>query len=474
MIHHLIEQKEYFPAEVEYKEMLTRFAEQPTLPQEIYYCALKYQGVGNVEKALELHRYNAVNSPESSLYSMQSQGAIINHYIEGKDFEAAKREIGFMTGRFSQQETFPQELYQFALKYQGVGASEQALELHQRNATQSPASSMYSMWSQGALIHYFINEKDYEGAQRGCEAMISRFADQLTLSHELHLIADKYQGAGQFELSRSLCEYGLATFGDIDSKLNFKEVTVKILLAENKDAEAETVCSELLALCTNQSQIATVLTHLGCAYHHARHWNQAATYFQNAVEKAKSPEEKLEAHAGLAKARIRLSSDYSEISSILDIVLTECKDCKGVGLRGVQIGEEYYYLGREALENTDDDRAKEYLTQAVALWNSVLESNTDSQEECYYLMGMCFYEVGNYTESMKAFEQIHHFYPTFQYADYCLFMQGRCLEKLVEYGEVALTEATSTITTLYSQLISEHPKSQYSELAKLRLAKYSL
>lgn len=473
LVHYLIEHKEFYPAEVEYQDLLSRFKDQPTLSQEIYQFAVKYNGVGEKEKALELHRYNVEHFPATSLHAMQSQGAIVHHCIETKDFEAAKREIDAMTGRFSEQESFPQELYQFALKYQGVGATEKAIELHRYNSARSPASSKYSLWSQGALIHYYINQKDYEAAQKGCEAMISRFTEQETLSHELHLIADKYQGAGQYALSRSLCEYGLATFGDIDSKLNFKGVTVKMLLAENKNAEAESVCSELLALCTNQSQMTRVLIHLGSAYHHAKHWNQAATYFQNAVEKANSPEEKLDAHAGLAKARIRMSSDFSEISSILDVVLTECEDCKGVGLRGVQIGEEYYYLGSEALKNTENDRAKEYLTQAVALWNSVLESNTDSQGECYYLTGMCFYEVGNYTESIKAFEQIHQLYPTFQYADYCLFMQGRCLEKLVEYGEVALTEATTTITTIYSQLVSEYPKSQYSELAKLRLSKYS-
>ncbi len=383
----------------------------------------------------------------------------------------AKREIEFLTSRFSQQETFPQELYQFALKYQAVGASEEALELHWHNATQSPVSSMYSMWSQGALIHHFIDQKNYEAAQGGCQAMISQFSDQPTLSHELHLIADKYQGAGQYELSRSLCEYGLATFEDIDSKLNFKEVTVKNLLAENKNSEAESVCSELIALCTNQSHMTRVLKNLGNAYHHAKQWNQAVIYFQKAIQTAKSPEEKLDAHAGVAKSRIRLSSDFSEIGAMLSTILTEYKGCKDVGLRGIQIGEEYYYLGREALENTDSGKAKDYFRQAITLWDQVIKLNADAgiSAECYYLTGMSYCENDDYLKAAKAFEMVGQIAPNYKYADHCLFAAADCYDRLMQSGEMASSDATELIRNQFKLLVERFPNSIYASNAKAYL-----
>lgn len=391
LVHALIEQKAFYPAEVEYQDLLSRFKDQPTLPQEIYQFAVKYASVGEKEKAMELHRYNATHSPAASLHAMQSQGAIVHHCIETKDFEAAQREVDVMTGRFSEQETFPQELYQFAQKYQGAGATEKALALHRYNSTHSAVSAKHTMWSQGALIHHLIDEKDFVNAQKEYGIMQSRFKDQPTLPQEICQIADKYQQNGQYEQSRNLCRYGLTAYPECPWRNDFQKVLLKTLLAESEYEQAMSVAANLIEANSENSAQVRILIDLGHIYREARQWPWSIQYYQQAIEKTELPDEKLDAYSGIAKARIRLSSDAPtptdafEIKALLDIILSQYIDCKAVGLQGIQIGEEYYYLGKEALENALDENAENHFSRAIAIWNQVINSEVDSgsRSECY-------------------------------------------------------------------------------------------
>ena len=372
LIHHFIEQGGFHQADYEYKVLLERFSDQPTLPQEIYVFALKYNGAGETDKALELHRYNSAHSPATSLHAMQSQGAIAHHYIETKNFEAAQREIDFMASRFSEQDTFPQELYQFAMKYNGVGETDKALELHRYNAAQSPASSKYAMWSQGALIHHYIAKKDFANAQAEFEVMVDRFKEQATFPQEIGYIADKYQGAGQYKLSRSLCQYGLVTFSDTDSKLNFKGILIKILLAESDYEQAALACEESLALCTNNSQIVKVLTNLGHIYQNEKLWSQALLYFQEALIKASVPNEQLDAYTGIAMVSARQGDD-AKVWEIIDLLMMDYPDHDRLGYTVFIIGEEYYLMGLEKINQASQTiYVRESFSKSIEIWKTVV------------------------------------------------------------------------------------------------------
>ncbi len=475
LVHYLIEHQEFYPAEVEYQDLLSRFKDQPTLPQEIYQFAVKYNGAGEKEKALELHRYNVAHFPATSLHAMQSQGAIVHHCIETKDFEAAQLEIDVMTSRFSEQETFPQELYQFALKYQGVGATEKALTLHQYNATHSPASSKYSLWSQGALIHHAIGQKDYEAAQKGCEAMISRFAEQETLSHELQLIADKYQGAGQYDLSRSLCQYGLVTFSDADSKLSFKEVLIKILLAESDDEQAALACSELLALCTNNSQTVKVLTNLGHIYRNEKQWAQALPYFQKALEKAELPKEELDAYTGLAMVSVWLGDD-DRAQGIIDLLMKDYSEQDRLGYSVFIIGEEYYLQGDDALNKKEHESAKSLYFKALAIWENNIRQIADIHHRClgYYDSANAFRKMGQYRKAIEYYHEVVTQWPEYDRAWNAQFMIAVCYDQLFNKDMISGEEAKKEIIATYQKLEDQYPNSKAHGAARMLLEKYEI
>jgi tetratricopeptide (TPR) repeat protein len=480
LVHYFIEQKEFYKADYEYKELLIRFSDQPTLPEEIYQFAMKYDSVGETGKALELHRYNATQSPVDSLYAMQSQGAIVNYYIQHKDFVNARKEYEWMLGWFKDQPTWPQEIYQFALKYRGVGESEKALELHRYNATHSDVSSKYTMWSQGALVHYSIEHKDFVNAQKEYEWMLERFKDQPTWPQEICQFADKYQQYGNYEQSRNLCQYGLETYPGCAWRHDFQKVLIKTHLAENDYEQASSIATGLIEKSSERSAFVKTMTDLGHIYRDGRQWDQSIQYYQQALEKAELPEEQLDAYAGIAKSRIRLAADsvtpeeYSEINAIVKVILSTFKDCKNAGLLGIQIGEEYYYLGRESLETGMEKEAKNNFNLAIPIWEQVIYSDVSSEirSECYYLIGSCYLKSGDYADAETAFQRSYQIDPGYKYADYCLFVQGYCLQKLMENEIPTTNDAFDKLKRIYSEFLTQFPASRYASYAKTWLGDF--
>jgi len=210
VIHYYIEQKQFDAAQEEYHLMMERFKDQPTLPQEIHQIAEKYRTTDEPERALEINRYNVNHSPPSSKYTMWSQGAIIHHHIRHQEYDAAQREIEIMIGRFARQETLPQELHQIAEEYRYVDQSERSYKLHRYNATHSPVSSKYTMQSQGALIHYFIEQKQFYPADVEYQDLLKRFGDQETLPQEIYQFAVKYSAVGEPDKALELHRYNAA------------------------------------------------------------------------------------------------------------------------------------------------------------------------------------------------------------------------------------------------------------------------
>ena len=91
----------------------------------------------------------------------------------------------------------------------------------------------------------------------------------------------------------------------------------------------------------------------------------------------------------------------------------------------------------------------------------------------YYVIGLANNKLGEYVKAANAFKNSYQADANFQYADYCLFAQGYCYEKLLEQGAVPASEAKSIIMIQYYQLISEFPKSCYALYAQNWLEKNS-
>jgi outer membrane protein assembly factor BamD (BamD/ComL family) len=83
-----------------------------------------------------------------------------------------------------------------------------------------------------------------------------------------------------------------------------------------------------------------------------------------------------------------------------------------------------------------------------------------------YIIGLNYEKLGNYAKAAASFEKAYAANPKHECADYFLFAQGRCYEKLLKQGAVSAAEAKSIIMMQYSQLISKFPQSSYKSYAE--------
>jgi len=461
IVHYYIEHKDFINAQKEYEVMLDRFKDQENLAKEIYQFALKYNDIGEIGKGLELHQYNVTYSPVSSLYAMQSQRSIVYYYIEHKDFVGAQKEYEIMLSRYEDQSTLPQEIYQFALKYQSVGETEKALELHRYNTTYSPVSLLHTMWSQGALVHYFIENKDFENAQKEYELLLNRFASQKTISQEICHVADKYQKMGEQERARNVCRYGLTTHPDSPWKHDIQAVIVKSYLAEKNYEQAMLASAELLSTCSSRSDTVKYLTELGLIYREEKKWAESLQYYQMALDKAEIPEEELDGYAGIAMASVWLD-DSLKAQDIVDLILSDYANEKKTAYSVFMIGEQYYFHAKE-LFKIDKTVSKEKYSNAIAIWEKNINQLSDTHFQCmaYYGTGLCYRDTEDYKKAADFLQKAYQVNPKFTYADYCLFENIRCYGKMAKSGKITRCEAFYNSYLFLEKLLEQFPNSKY-------------
>ena len=470
LVHHFIEQGGFFQADYEYRVLLDRFSDQPTLPQEIYQFALKYKGVGQIDKALELHRYNATQSPASSKHAMWSQGALIHHYIENKEFINAQTDFERMLNRFQEQSELPQEIYQFALKYKGVGQTDKALELHRYNATLSPASSKHAMWSQGALIHHYIENRDFANAQAGYEAMLSRFQAQPTLPQEICYVADKYQGVGQYERAQELCRYGLMTYPDCPWRSDFHKILVKMHLAKKEYEQAASVIAVLVSESTERSAYVRTMTDLGHIYREHKLWEQSIPYFEQALELAESPREKLDVYEGLARVAVWLGDDEA-VDRYVDMIISELGNLPEAARAVFLIGEEYLLMARELSEKNDSERERIACRRSIAVLGKTFQTaeNTRYYGYSHYMIGMAHRDMGEYFEAADAFLESILAKQDVTSEESIWMLILTCYHNLKERQMISETDAYQIIKEICLMLIAEYPQSLESKTASIYL-----
>lgn len=479
LVHYYIEQKEFYPAEVEFNVMVDRFKDQPTLPQEIYQFAIKYGSVGAADKALEMHRYNAAHSPASSLYAMQSQGAIVHHYIEQKDFDAAQREFDVMVSRFSEQETFPQELYQFALKYDSVGVSDKALEVHRYNVEHSPVSSKYTIWSQGALIHHYINEKDFIKSQQECDLMISRFSDQPTLAHELSMIVEKYRQARENELAKSLCQRAIQKYQNTSDCLDFQTNLVRVLLTEKNYTQADEVSTQMVTAYYDKPEYVKMLNELGGVYKNNKRFIQSLQYYQEALEKASSADEKINAYAGIAMVSARMGDD-AKVMEIVDLLIKDYKGHDRLGYSVYFIGEEYWLEANYVDRQQDPDRSLDCYANALSVWQRSIKEIDDSEYKgiAYYYSGIANQEAGqikeinqqqecwrNYENATLCYAAILNDYSSAYYYSDSLVRLNQCCWELYTQKQLSAENTAGIMKGAIDILIDKYPQIKIQETA---------
>jgi len=192
--------------------LLTVFAEQPTLSQEIYQIAKRFNELERYDQAVQLNQHNVEHYPDD-IHALWSQVEIVFHYIREGDNDAIDTAFNKLLFEFSGQPTLTNEIYHIARRCNEFKRYDKAIELDQYNVEHFP-DNIHAMWSQVEVVFHHIREADY-AADTAFNKLITEFSGQPYLPKEIYLIADRLSEAGNseraVELYQSLIDRGTTT-----------------------------------------------------------------------------------------------------------------------------------------------------------------------------------------------------------------------------------------------------------------------
>jgi tetratricopeptide (TPR) repeat protein len=176
-------------ADAAFDKLLTVFANQPTLSNEIYQVARRYNKAGKTQKSLSLDQYNVKRFP-NDIHAMWSQVEIIFSHIRDANEPAANAAFDELLTIFSDQPTLSKEVYQVAHRYRRSGNDQKAYHLYQYLIERW--SSVGDLNSRKVVVMSYISLGDDAGAQTAIEVLTKDFKNDPNLSLALWQAAEAY------------------------------------------------------------------------------------------------------------------------------------------------------------------------------------------------------------------------------------------------------------------------------------------
>jgi len=228
----------------EFEKLYTIFAEQETLPKEIWFIACRCDEVEEYDKALEVNRYNIEHFP-NDIHALRSQVGTIYYYLRNQDNEGFDREYENLYTIFAEQPTLAEEIFNVAKTCDEMQEYDKAFGVNKYNIEHFPGR-IEAMWSQVGIIYYHLRNGDYDNADSAADNLLTVFSGQPTLPKEIYLIADRFSLAGNHEraveLYQSVIDRGSVT-SDIDSQV----YAVMSYFALDDDETAQEQLDKLIA-----------------------------------------------------------------------------------------------------------------------------------------------------------------------------------------------------------------------------------
>jgi len=183
---------DFAAADVAFEKLLTVFAEQPTLPKEIYQVAGRYDELKKYDKARQLYQYNVEHFPDyNDVQVMWSQVEIIKSHIRDANEPAADAAFNKLLAVFSQQPTISKEIYEVANAYSKAGRYEKANRLYKHVVEHWPGSTG-EMWAKMDLAKTDIGLGNYTAADKTIDILIADFNDNPELPTAIFMLGEEY------------------------------------------------------------------------------------------------------------------------------------------------------------------------------------------------------------------------------------------------------------------------------------------
>jgi tetratricopeptide (TPR) repeat protein len=221
-------------------KLLSDFCKHQGISQVIHAVAQHYERAkGNLEKALELHRYN-VEHFSCDMYAMWSQVELVYSHIRDGNDTGADEAFGNLLTLFADQPTLPKEIYQVGDEYAKALRYDKAELLYQYVIANWPDGE-YEMWARTGIIKLDICLGNDANVQPALDELIADFNDQPALPEAVFVIGESYYNKAFRCKKEDL---------DIEAKENFrKAIAVWVIITDLPSSATIPEAYNFMAVC---------------------------------------------------------------------------------------------------------------------------------------------------------------------------------------------------------------------------------
>ena len=398
--------------------------------------------------------------------------------IDTGDYISAESATNKMAADFADNKIIARRVWEIANRYDKVEAYQYAKALSERVAADYPKDK-YASYANLLLaklnVYDLIDAGNYESAyMESCEMMKS-FPSHKQTARRLWEIANRLDKFKAYEYSKSLCQKLTANYPKDQytsyAGLQLAKLEIYELIDAGNYESAEKAITQMMKDFAKQRQLPRRLYEIAHQYEkkgqptyaaelHGRitegwpndeYSSRAAFKYKMTINTIVNENKIYETEAAIEKLAIDYEKNPLLAKKLPKTMLNIAEMCYEKG-ENSKIEKEY----ADKLQNLSSELLEKYV---------VGKTTGSTLTTAYYLLGLKYDKFGEYTKAADAFKKAYKTDPKFKYADYCLFAQGYCYEKLLNKGLVSETEGKPIITIQYSKLLSNYPKSKYAQYA---------
>jgi TolA-binding protein len=411
----LIMSQDYDKAKAAIDELIANFAQNPDLPEALYWITERYERSSKFEEAKQNYQrivQGFPNSPWANKAKMSVSRVDVTSLIVSQQYDQVQKSIDKFAADFSGDADLPEMLLTIAQhliwwhQYEQAGnICQQIVQRYPTSLSAAKARQCISKTGQiKNIVSQLINSGNYDKVGKAVEELIAKFGDEADTPSTIYDIAYRLESAGQFALARQIYEQVIQQY--IDSE---------------------------------QADMARM-----------------------AVQRTKV-------------LVLDESSDETSAKSIFDSTLNDFKGHSYLPTNVMRTAEGYYRMACKARENGDSSLAKKLFDKTMATTDVVRTKFPASTEvpNALYLAAECHYQLNDYQTAADLFQKVADDYPNSQMASEALYMVAETYQDLKKTGAVSESQAKAKTQSVYERLLQKYPNYHSAAIAQRWLDKNS-
>jgi tetratricopeptide (TPR) repeat protein len=406
-----------------------------------------YLNAKQFAQAETLYRQMAAgNSADNNSLAVQKRLIIL--YTDWNKTADANMALHTLVSRFAGNPTVVTAVCELATRYRVLGKNEIANKLYWCVADNWPRNEQ-AMQSLFSILSSNLSLQDDHADRSAVERLLTNFKDNEITPRQLFSIGNEYRKLERYDKACQFYQYVSDNWPNMMLAVYVQRCVVELNLIKGDDAGTQAAIKTLMTRFSGSSYMPEAVSAIAELSKKLNKYDKLDAFYQFTLDTAGQGEFTLWPLVGKATTAIESGND-ANVTKIVTQLRTQYSSHPYIANALLLVAEAYYTAG---VKNQNRERFE----QSVALLEKDVLQNLTQKASAYYILGLNYDQLGDYTKAAQAFENSYMADSNFIHAGYCVIAQEYCYGRLVKTGKITEQEAKEQIKAVYSKLAAEYP-----------------